>query len=52
METGAATEAERFTIAPNYSITDNLGAIVEYSSTEDSVIGDSDLIAVELAYTF
>ena len=51
-ETGAATEAERFTIAPNYSITDNLGAIVEYSSTEDSVNGDSDLIAVELTYTF
>ena len=51
-ETGAATEAERFTIAPNYSISDNLGAIVEYSSTEDSVNGDSDLIAVELTYTF
>ena len=51
-ETGAATEAERFTIAPNYSITDNLGAIVEYSDTEDSVNGDSKLIAVELTYTF
>ena len=51
-ETGAATEAERFTIAPNYAITDNLGAIVEYSSTEDSVGGDSEIIAVELTYTF
>jgi len=50
-ETTATTEADSLTIAPNYAITSSLGAILEYTATE---VGnaDSDLIAVELTYTF
>jgi hypothetical protein len=45
------TEGEKFTIAPNYAITESLGAIVEFSTGE--VAGaDSDEVAVELTYTF
>jgi hypothetical protein len=42
---------EKFTIAPNYSITDSLGAIVEYSDIDDAGT-DSNIFAVELLYTF
>jgi hypothetical protein len=48
--TGAA-EGEKFTIAPNYAITESLGAIVEYSKGEENNT-DSDTFAVELTYTF
>jgi hypothetical protein len=41
----------RITIAPNYAITDNLGAIIEFSDVD--VNGDdSNEFAVELTYTF
>jgi hypothetical protein len=44
-------EGEKFTIAPNYAITESLGAIVEYSVGEENNT-DSDTFAVELTYTF
>ena len=41
------------TIAPNYAITESLGAIIEYSDiNRDAANTDSDLIALELTYTF
>ena len=50
-EVSNTTEGEKFTIAPNYAITESLGAIVEFSTGE--VAGaDSDEVAVELTYTF
>ena len=50
-ELTSTTEGEKFTIAPNYAITESLGAIVEFSTGE--VAGaDSDEVAVELTYTF
>ena len=50
--TGAAIgNYESLTIAPNYSITENLGAIFEYSDVEDNG-AKSDNFAVELTYTF
>jgi hypothetical protein len=42
---------EKVTIAPNYAITDNLGAILEYSDV-DAYGSDSDEISIELTYTF
>ena len=50
-EQGADSDYERFTIAPNYAITDSLGAILEYSDVEDNG-NDSEEYAVELTYTF
>jgi predicted porin len=46
-----ANEVEMFTIAPNYALTDSLGVIIEYSDIE-ATLGDDDLLAVELTYTF
>jgi hypothetical protein len=52
-DTTANNDADQITVAPNYSITDNLGAILEYSNLNDSHSGlDQDTIAVELTYTF
>ena len=45
-------ELDRVTVAPNYAITDSLGAILEYSSTETAAGGDDDLLALELTFTF
>ena len=50
-------EISKFTIAPNYAITDSLGLIVEYTSADvDSAVGapsdDYDFIAAELTFTF
>ena len=46
-----ASDFEKFTFAPNYAITDSLGAILEYSDVENN--GDkSEEYAVELTYTF
>ena len=46
-----AGDYEKFTIAPNYAITESLGAIIEYSDVEDD--GDkSEEYAIELTYTF
>lgn len=51
-EQGAGVgDYEKVTIAPNYSLTDSLGVILEYSDvTNDNA--DSDEFAVELTYTF
>ena len=45
---------ESFTIAPNYAITDSLGAIIEYSDFEGASTGaaEGEIYAVELTYTF
>ena len=52
--TGAAgRDVSQITIAPNYAITDSLGAILEYSDiSHDVANSDSDVIALELTYTF
>jgi hypothetical protein len=42
---------EKVTIAPNYAITDSLGAILEYSDVEDAGT-DGNEVALELLYTF
>jgi hypothetical protein len=47
----AGTDYEKITIAPNYAITDSLGAIIEYSDVDDAGV-DSNMLAVELLYTF
>jgi hypothetical protein len=49
--------ADKITAAASYQISENLGAIIEYSKYEDDGLPavadlDSDLIAVELTYTF
>ena len=46
-----AGDLDRFTIAPNYAITDSLGAIIEYSDIDDAG-SDIEEYAVELTYTF
>jgi len=50
-EIDATSDYEKVTIAPNYAITESLGAIVEYSDVEDAGT-DSNEFAVELLYTF
>jgi hypothetical protein len=50
-ENNGGTEYEKLTIAPNYSITENLGAIFEYSDI-DNAGAKSDNYAIELTYTF
>ena len=50
-EIDATSDYEKVTIAPNYSITESLGAIVEYSDVETAG-EDSNEFAVELLYTF
>ena len=50
-EQGADGDYEKLTIAPNYAITDSLGAILEYSDIEDNG-NDSEEYAVELTFTF
>ena len=56
---GVTRDGSKFTIAPNYAITDNLGVIAEYSKvdldkdpTAPTVNADYDYLAVELTYTF
>jgi hypothetical protein len=44
-------DVDRFTIAPNYAITESLGAILEYSDIDDAG-RDIEEYAVELTYTF
>ena len=50
-EIDATSDYEKVTIAPNYAITESLGAIVEYSDVENAGT-DSNEFAVELLYTF
>ena len=42
---------EKVTLAPNYSLTDSLGVILEYSDVTNNNV-DTDEYAVELTYTF
>ncbi len=42
---------DKITIAPNYAITDSLGAIIEYSDIDQGTM-DVNEFAVELTYTF
>jgi len=51
-QTGNTGDYEKFTIAPNYAITESLGAIIEYSDIENGNNNKSEEYAVELTYTF
>jgi len=46
------SETDKLSFAPNYAITDSLGAIVEFSSLEKADGQEDDTFAVELTYTF
>jgi hypothetical protein len=48
---GSNGDYDKITIAPNYAITDSLGAILEYSDISNNT-ADSQQYAVELTYTF
>jgi hypothetical protein len=48
---GTNGDYDKVTIAPNYAITESLGAIIEYSDVSDNNV-DSQEFAVELTYTF
>jgi len=50
-ELSATTDYDKVTIAPNYAITESLGAILEFSDI-DNAGNDSEEYAVELTYTF
>jgi len=50
-ELSATTDYDKVTIAPNYAITESLGAILEYSDVDNAGV-DSEEYAVELTYTF
>jgi len=50
-DTANQGDYEKFTIAPNYAITESLGAILEYSDVENNN-AKSEEYAVELTYTF
>jgi hypothetical protein len=50
-EQSAGTDYDKITIAPNYAITDSLGAILEYSDIDEGN-DDYNLFAIELLYTF
>jgi len=49
-QSGATADYDKLTIAPNYAITDSLGAIFEYSDVDNGGT-DSEELAVELTYT-
>ena len=46
-QTGATADYDKVTFAPNYAITDSLGAIIEYSDVDNGGT-DSEEVAVEL----
>ena len=48
----AGAESEKITFAPNYAITESLGAIIEFSAEEEADGDEIDSFAVELTYTF
>ena len=50
-EKASGGDYDKVTIAPNYAITDSLGAILEYSDIDDAGV-DQNILAVELLYTF
>jgi len=43
---------EKVTFAPTYSITESLGAILEYSDVDTGTGGDANELALELTFTF
>jgi hypothetical protein len=43
---------ETVTIAPNYSLTDSLGVILEYSDIDTGTGGDANALALEVTFTF
>ena len=52
-EESASVDVDKLTIAPNYAITESLGAILEYSDiSHDTAGSDYDYLALELTYTF
>jgi len=52
-EVSNTLEHSKITIAPNYALTESLGAILEYSDLDTgSANADADQIALELTYTF
>jgi len=44
-------EGDRLSIAPNYAITDSLGAILEYSTANIGTV-DIDTVSLEMTFTF
>jgi predicted porin len=50
-DSGNIVETDKLTFAPNYAITDSLGAIIEFSAEETGDV-ETDSFAVELTYTF
>jgi hypothetical protein len=54
LNVGNEGDFDKLTIAPNYAITESLGAILEYSDVDNaSGLGrDSEEYAIELTYTF
>jgi len=52
-EHAASQNSNKFTIAPNYALTDSLGVILEYSNVNvDGTGNDYDFLALEATYTF
>jgi len=49
---GSNNESDQISIAPNYAITDSLGAILEYSSSEVTGGAETDTLALEVTFTF
>ncbi|MFP6899421.1 MAG: hypothetical protein VCA36_00670, partial [Opitutales bacterium] len=47
-----ATDYEKFTIAPNYAISDELLGVLEYSSQDASDNSEEDFIGIRLLYRF
>jgi hypothetical protein len=47
----AGAQFERLTISPSYSFTDNLGALIEFSTGEVNGV-DEDIFAIETTFTF
>ena len=51
-EAVAAGDTDKITVAPNYAITESLGAILEYSDIDDAGGSNQELGALELTFTF
>jgi hypothetical protein len=50
-----ANEYNKFTVSPSYVFTDSLSGLIEYSTYQDDVVGNTnpeDLLAAELIFTF
>ncbi len=49
----AVTDIEKWTVAPTYSVNDNLGLVLEYNNSEDKTTGiESSQVALEAIVTF